>query len=141
MIKTPCKPFPATDRLLKPLLATLAAVAIQFGVSGCVNWPLMEQLPLLEGDKPKEQEPVQAEAPKPVLPMEPQEARPAKAKRWEWKGDNRKITHIWIDVDSQKARFYEGKEQVGWTYVASGLKTHPTPVSYTHLTLPTSDLV
>lgn len=101
MTKTPCICIPATDRLLKPLFATLAAVAIQFGVIGCVNLPLLEQ------EKPKEQELVQAEAPKPVLPMEPQEARPAKAKRWEWEGDNRKITHIWVDVDSQKARFYE----------------------------------
>ncbi|MBK8637239.1 MAG: L,D-transpeptidase family protein [Chromatiaceae bacterium] len=124
MIKAPCKPLPATDWLLKPLFATLAAAAIQFGVSGCVNLPLLEQ------EKPREQEPVQAEAPNPVLPMEPQEARPAKAKRWEWEGDNRKITHIWIDVDSQKARFYEGEEQVGWTYVASGLKSHPTPVGH-----------
>lgn len=124
MIKAPCKPLPATDWLLKPLFATLAAAAIQLGVSGCVNLPLLEQ------ENPMEQEPVQAEAPKPVLPMEPQEARPAKAKRWEWEGENRKITHIWIDVDSQKARFYEGEKQVGWTYVASGLKSHPTPVGH-----------
>lgn len=124
MTKTPCLSLPATDRLLKPIFATLAAVAIQFGVIGCVNLPLLEQ------EKPKEEEPVQAKAPKPVLLMEPQEARPAKAKRWEWKGDNRKITHIWVDVDSQKARFYEGTQQVGWTYVASGLKSHPTPVGH-----------
>lgn len=124
MTKTPCICIPVTNRLLKPLFATLAAVTIQFGVIGCVNLPLLEQ------EKPKEEEPVQAEAPKPVLPMEPQEARPAKAKRWEWEGDNRKITHIWVDVDSQKARFYEGTQQVGWTYVASGLKSHPTPVGH-----------
>lgn len=128
MINTPCPGLPATDRWHKPFLATLAAVALQFGLSGCVGLPLLEQ------EKPKEEEPAQsqaqAEAPKPVLPMEPQEARPAKAKRWEWEGDNRKITHIWIDVDSQKARFYEGTKQVGWTYVASGLKSHPTPVGH-----------
>jgi hypothetical protein len=126
MIKAPCKPLPASDRLLKPLFATLVAVAIQFGVSGCVNLPLLGQ----EKAKEQGQEAVQAEAPKPVLPMEPQEARPAKAKRWEWEGDNRKITHIWVDVDSQKARFYEGEKQVGWTYVASGLNSHPTPVGH-----------
>lgn len=124
MIKAPCKPIPAMDRLIRPLFAPLAAVTILFGLIGCGYFPMLEQ------QKPKEVEPVQAEAPKPVLPMEPQEVHPAKGTRWEWKGDKRKITHIWIDVDSQKARFYEGKEQVGWTYVASGVKTHPTPVGH-----------
>ena len=126
MTKTPCPGLPGTERWRKPLFTTLAAVAIQFGLVGCVGLPLLEQ------DKPKMEEPAQAEAeaPKPVLPMEPQEARPPKAKRWEWEGDNSKITHIWVDVDSQKARFYEGNKQVGWTYVASGLKSHPTPVGH-----------
>ncbi len=124
MIKAPCKRIPAMDRQIRPLFAPLAAVTILFGLIGCGHLPMLEQ------EKPKEVEPAQAEAPKPVLPMEPQEVHPAKGMRWEWKGDKRKITHIWIDVDSQKARFYEGKEQVGWTYVASGVKTHPTPVGH-----------
>ena len=33
-----------------------------------------------------------------------------------------------VDVNEQKARFYEGDEQIGWTTVASGVSTHPTPV-------------
>ncbi|MFZ1575224.1 MAG: L,D-transpeptidase family protein [Chromatiaceae bacterium] len=126
MSTPPCIRIPATDRLFKPLFATLVAVTIQFGVNGCVNLPLLEQVK----PKEKEAERVQAEPPKPVLPTAPQEVAPAKSKRWEWEGDNRKITHIWIDVDSQKARFYEGTKQVGWTYVASGLKSHPTPVGH-----------
>lgn len=32
-----------------------------------------------------------------------------------------------IYLDQQKAYFYKGKEQIGWTYVATGLPGHPTP--------------
>lgn len=34
---------------------------------------------------------------------------------------------IKIYLDQQKAYFYKGKHQVGWTYVATGLPGHPTP--------------
>lgn len=122
MIKALCRQMLAMAGLIRPLVATLSTGTLLLGVIGC------GYLPTLKQEKPKGVEPVQAEAPKPELPMEAQEVRPAKGTRWEWKGDKRKISHIWIDVDSQKARFYDGKEQVGWTYVASGLKTHPTPV-------------
>ena len=38
------------------------------------------------------------------------------------------MTRIVVDVDEQKARFYEGDNEVGWTMVASGVSKFPTPV-------------
>ncbi len=37
------------------------------------------------------------------------------------------ISHIRINIDEQKAYLYEGKDQVGWTYVATGIHSFPTP--------------
>ncbi len=34
---------------------------------------------------------------------------------------------ITIDLSEQKARFTKNGKNVGWTYVATGLSTHPTP--------------
>lgn len=115
-------PALTTDWLARPLLTTLALIAIQFGASGCVHQPLLNE------ETTKEETPDQVQEIKAPLPMVPQEAFPPKSKRWEWQGDDRRITHIWIDLDSQKARFYEGTKQIGWTYVASGLASHPTPI-------------
>jgi hypothetical protein len=33
-----------------------------------------------------------------------------------------------INVDEQKARLYNGDEEIGWTYVASGITSFPTPI-------------
>jgi len=57
---------------------------------------------------------------------EPQEA-PKPGQLYEWKGDGRNITRIVIDTNLQRARFYAGNEQVGWTTVATGLPNHATP--------------
>ncbi|SDX63003.1 L,D-transpeptidase catalytic domain [Allochromatium warmingii] len=46
---------------------------------------------------------------------------------YEWKGDGRKITRIVVNTTEQKARFYAGDEQVGWSTVATGLPKYPTP--------------
>ena len=109
----------------------LIFLALPAGIAGCQTLPAFWPTPP-EEDNPQPTNPlpapVQVEAPKPVLPMAPQEKPPAKNKRWEWTGTDRQVTHIWIDVDSQKARFYEGTKQVGWTYIASGIQSYPTPV-------------
>jgi hypothetical protein len=47
---------------------------------------------------------------------------------FEWNGDNKKaISNIVINVDDQKAYLYQGEDQVGWTYVATGISSFPTP--------------
>lgn len=121
------------ERLLRPFLTTLALLVLQFGTLGCVHLPSFaeELLADAKGGDEEEQGQVQAAVetapPPPVLPMEVQEPPPPKSKRWEWLGDKRQITHIWVDTETQKARFYDGPEQVGWSYVASGVKKFPTP--------------
>ncbi len=125
--------FRTWERLFRPFLATLAALVLQFGTLGCVHLPSFAEGLFADAKGGEEegqaevQPAVESAPPPPVLPMEPQEAPPAKGKRWEWSGDKRQITHIWIDTDTQKARFYDGPEQVGWSYVASGVKKFPTP--------------
>ena len=57
---------------------------------------------------------------------EPQEV-PKPGKLYEWNGDGRSVSRIVIDTNEQKARFYDGDEQIGWTTIASGVAKHPTP--------------
>jgi L,D-transpeptidase-like protein len=45
----------------------------------------------------------------------------------EWTGGNKPITHMIINVDVQRATLYSGKDIVGWTYLASGIPSFPTP--------------
>ena len=53
---------------------------------------------------------------------------PKKTKLYEWTGEGRSVTRIVVDTNEQKARFYEGDKEVGWTMVASGVSKYPTPV-------------
>ncbi|MCA1963635.1 MAG: L,D-transpeptidase, partial [Prosthecobacter sp.] len=46
---------------------------------------------------------------------------------YEWKGEGKAVTSIKINVDEQKAYLFHGDEQVGWTYVATGITSFPTP--------------
>lgn len=46
---------------------------------------------------------------------------------YEWTGDGKDITSIRINVDEQKAYLFHEEEQVGWTYVATGITSFPTP--------------
>lgn len=45
----------------------------------------------------------------------------------EWTGGQKPISRIAINVDTQRATLYSGNEIVGWTYVASGIPSFPTP--------------
>jgi hypothetical protein len=45
----------------------------------------------------------------------------------EWTGGDKAITSIAINVDTQRAMLYHNDEVVGWTYVASGITSFPTP--------------
>ncbi|MFE8034523.1 L,D-transpeptidase family protein [Thiohalocapsa marina] len=58
---------------------------------------------------------------------EPQEDPPEPGQLYDWSGHGRAISHIVIDTNEQKARFYDGVEQVGWTTIASGVARHATP--------------
>ncbi len=55
-------------------------------------------------------------------------AEPAKFVMYHWEGDGvQGEPSIVIYLDTQKAEFYRGKKLVGWTYVATGKPSHPTP--------------
>src|SRR5687768_737834 len=55
-------------------------------------------------------------------------AEPAKFVMYHWEGDGiQGVPSIIIYLDTQKAEFYRGKKMVGWTYVATGKPSHPTP--------------
>jgi len=114
--------------------ARWAAVASILLLAGCAQFSLpslsmgqrsenQRELPAEEqtnttGDSVAEAEP----APIP----EPQEvAKPGKL--YEWSGDGRSVSRVVINTNEQRARFYDGDEQIGWTTIASGVAKHPTP--------------
>ncbi|MCX6857852.1 MAG: L,D-transpeptidase [Verrucomicrobia bacterium] len=62
--------------------------------------------------------------PPPVVP----EVAKKPAGLFEWSGEGKSITSVKINVDEQKARLYNGEDEIGWTYVASGITSFPTPI-------------
>jgi len=96
----------------------LAAIATLLG--SCANLlppnlapaPEPEPAPAVVEEQPK---------PQPVKPPPP-------SPLYEWEGTDGYVSRIVIDVDEQKARFYDGDQQIGWTTVASGTKGYPTPI-------------
>ena len=105
-------------RLLALAAATLLAGCAQFSFPTTAGNSLPD-----ESDA--EAEPETAETSPQAIP-EPQED-PEPGKLYEWSGNGRDISHVVIDTNEQRARFYDGQEQVGWTTIASGLSSHPTP--------------
>lgn len=67
--------------------------------------------------------PQQAPAPNPVA-----QTPTAPPPLFEWNGDGvAGPVSVKIDVDEQRAYVYKGDRQVGWSYVASGIRSKPTP--------------
>ena len=47
---------------------------------------------------------------------------------YDWKGDEVSgPLKVRINLSEQKAQLFKGKENVGWTYVATGVSSRPTP--------------
>lgn len=65
--------------------------------------------------------------PEPPPPPPEQTAAKKPTGLYEWNGEGKNITSIRINVDEQKAYLFHGKDQIGWTYVASGITSFPTP--------------
>ena len=60
--------------------------------------------------------------------------KPGKFSMYEWHGESAKgPASIVIYLDEQKAHFYRGQKEVGWTYVATGKPSHPTPTGHFHV--------
>jgi lipoprotein-anchoring transpeptidase ErfK/SrfK len=62
-----------------------------------------------------------------ATPELPAQVGPSANRLYEWHGDQRNVTKIVIDAQRQKATFYDGNEQIGWSTVATGTDNYPTP--------------
>ena len=63
----------------------------------------------------------------PAEPPPPPQEAPKRTGLYEWNGEGKSITSIKINVDEQIAYLYHGDDQIGWTYVATGITSFPTP--------------
>lgn len=90
-------------------------------LAGCAQAPLRG--PVAPPPAPQPQAQVPAAPPK----VEAPQPKPAAKRLYEWHAKDGAISHIEIDVDQQIARFYSDGEEVGWSTVASGIATFPTP--------------
>lgn len=95
-------------------------------LSGCAGFPKPWESKAQDAPPAVEAKVAEQAAPTPAPPPASEPAR--KAKLYEWTGEGRAVSRIVVDVDEQKARFYEGDKEVGWTMVASGVSKFPTPV-------------
>ncbi len=65
-----------------------------------------------------------AHKPPPAPPEDPNKPKPL----YEWYGDGVSgAKSVKIDIDHQKAFLYRDGKEVGWTTVATGIYSHPTP--------------
>ena len=100
-------------------------------LSGCAQFPYppitgSDQVAETETETEADSQAQNAEEARVQAIPEPQE-EPEPDKLFDWNGSGRKISHVVIDTNEQRARFYDGQEQVGWTRIASGVSSHPTP--------------
>lgn len=109
--------------LAQRLLLISIAAPLLLGLAACTE--LNRFLARPEG-KPAGQAPQAAQQTPPETTPAPQE-KPKPGRLYEWSGDGRRVSHIVVNTDEQKARFYDGDEQIGWTTVASGVSKFPTP--------------
>ena len=108
-------------------LSKAAAVAVLAGLlAGCSTLADLQTRMQTPAAAPKDAPAVAAQPVKPEPLPDPEPAQ--KAKLYEWTGEGRAVTRVVVNVDEQKARFYEGDKEVGWTTVASGVSKYPTPV-------------
>jgi len=114
----------------------LSAGLLALTLAGCAGFPL--QLPKLAQDSKDitppapetaavDSQPEPERDPDPI-PQPQETARPGQL--YDWSGSGRNVTRIVIDTNEQKARFYSDGEQIGWTTVATGLDSHPTPTGH-----------
>jgi hypothetical protein len=98
-------------------LAALGAFVMVALLSSCAQLDLLKPKP-----KPAPAPPV-AEKKPPPEPIKP----PPPSRLYEWRGSDDYVSRIEISINEQKARFYRGDKEVGWTTVASGVHRYPTP--------------
>ena len=63
----------------------------------------------------------------PAEPSPVAEEEPKPSQLYDWQGNGRNVSRVVINIDEQKARFYSGEQQIGWSTVATGVRAFPTP--------------
>lgn len=66
--------------------------------------------------------------PEPAPPPPPSAEQLAAGVLEGWSDLGLPVSRILIDTDEQLARFYHANTQIGWSRVATGTRSHPTPV-------------
>ena len=117
--KTQTHSFPST--LLKAALGTLVVL----NLSGCNGLARFVAKPEA---KPADAEVVKKE---PLPPLPPAKDKPEPkipaSPLYEWNANGREVTRIVVNTTNQKARFYSGDDEIGWSTVATGISNYPTP--------------
>ncbi|WP_200373454.1 L,D-transpeptidase [Thiocystis violacea] len=109
--------------------------ALVFSLMGCDGLARLVSKP-----DPKAEEPVVAEAPPATTPPIPEEPKPAEKPQkissplYQWNSDGRPVTRIVVNTTEQKARFYAGEDEIGWSTVATGVPRYPTPTGQFQVT-------
>ncbi|MCG6895677.1 MAG: L,D-transpeptidase family protein [Thiocapsa sp.] len=101
----------------------LGAGTFLIGLAGCTELARFVSKPEA---KPKES--VVAEETAPPQPVSEVVEKPKPSPLYEWRGDGRPVSRIVIDTNEQRARFYVGDEEIGWSTVATGLPNYATPI-------------
>ncbi len=100
-----------------PFLLSLTACD---GLARFTTKPESKPEPVVSEQKPAPEQKQEPEAPLEVVKLKP-------SPLYEWNGDSRRVSRIVIDTDQQKARFYAGNDEIGWSTVATGVAKYPTP--------------
>ena len=98
---------------------TTKAIQVLFMAAGAAALSACAQLPLSEQSERESATAAQQPSAQPAA-VEPDDL-------YQWEGNGRNVSRIEIDVDKQKAIFYDGPEQIGWTMIASGIRYFATP--------------
>lgn len=119
------RPFSLVSSLASQLLA-IGSVLLLAGCAQLSLPPVASTSSPAEIEAQVDETDTETTAAEPEALPEPQE-EPEPGKLYEWNGHGRDISHVVIDTNEQRARFYDGQQQVGWTTIASGVSSHPTP--------------
>lgn len=105
-------------------LKTLSAATLALSLGACTELARFVSKPEAKSNDAATEESATA----PVVEAKIENpVKPKPSKLYEWNGDGRPVSRIVIDTDTQRAHFFAGEDEVGWSTVASGLPKHPTP--------------
>ena len=114
----------------KALIGTL----LIFGLTGCDALTRFVAKPDSKSEEAASPQEQPATPPAVEEPQIVEKPKKLKSPLYEWNGDGRPITRILIDTNEQKAKFFSGDDQLGWSTVATGVSKYPTPTGQFQVT-------